>query len=87
MGGQGEGAVAHLLQVGEGDGLAGQNLVGLAGERRQWWQLLPMSQAAAQHSQAGAGREGRGAVGSQSSVCPALPGPAQASLPQSRETG
>ena len=43
-----------LLQVAEGDGLAGQHLMGLAGERRQRWQLLPMGQAAAQHSQTGA---------------------------------
>lgn len=43
-----------LLQVGEGDGLAGQHLVGLAGEGRQRRQLLPMGQAAAQHGQAGA---------------------------------
>lgn len=43
-----------LLQVREGDGLAGQHLMGLAGERRQRRQLLPMGQAAAQHSQTGA---------------------------------
>lgn len=49
--------VAHLLQVGEGDGLAGQHLVGLAGERRQRRQLLPVGQAAAQHSQTGADQE------------------------------
>lgn len=42
-----------LLQVREGDRLAGQHLVGLAGERWQRWQLLPMGQTAAKHSQAG----------------------------------
>lgn len=56
---RGQAGVAHLLQVREGDRLAGQHLVGLAGERRQRWQLLPMGQAAAQHSQAGAGQEER----------------------------
>lgn len=68
--------VAHLLQVGEGDGLAGQHLVGLAGERRQRRQLLPMGQAAAQHSQTGAGgREGRVGTGSQATVVgPTRPG-------------
>ena len=72
--------VAHLLQVREGDGLAGQHLVGLAGERRQRWQLLPMGQVAAQHSQTGAGgREGRVGTGSQATVvgptCPGRPHP------------
>lgn len=42
-----------LLQVRERDRLAGQHLVGLAGERWQRWQLLPMGQTAAKHSQAG----------------------------------
>lgn len=66
--------VAHLLQVGERDRLAGQHLVRLAGEGRQRRQLLPMGQAAAQHSQAGAGRGGGGGTGSQATVGPASPG-------------
>lgn len=77
--------MTHLLQVGEGNGLAGQYLVGLTGERWQWWQLLPVGQAAAQHSQAGAGQEGGVRVGSQATVCPAQP--RQASLPRAREAG
>ena len=68
--------VAHLLQVGEGDGLAGQHLMGLAGERRQRRQLLPMGQAAAQHSQTGAGGGEVGVgTGSQATVIgPTSPG-------------
>lgn len=68
--------VAHLLQVREGDGLAGQHLMGLAGERRQRRQLLPMGQAAAQHSQTGAGGgEGRVGTGRQATVVgPTSPG-------------
>ena len=68
--------VAHLLQVGEGDGLAGQHLMGLAGERRQRRQLLPMGQAAAQHSQTGAGGGEVGVgTGSQATVVgPTSPG-------------
>ena len=65
-----------LLQVAEGDGLAGQHLMGLAGERRQRWQLLPMGQAAAQHSQTGAGGGEVGVgTGSQATVIgPTSPG-------------
>ena len=65
-----------LLQVGEGDGLAGQHLMGLAGERRQRRQLLPMGQAAAQHSQTGAGGGEVGVgTGSQATVIgPTSPG-------------
>lgn len=55
--GRGRQGVSHLLQIRERDGLTGQHLVGLACKRRQRWQLLPMGQAAAQHSQAGADRE------------------------------
>lgn len=70
---------AHLLQVGVGDGFAGQHLVWLAGERRQRRQLLPMGQAAAQHGQPGADRSGEQAVRLQS-ILPSQPSPAQPSL-------
>ena len=43
-----------VLPVGEGDRLAGQHSVRLAAEGRPRRQLLPVGQAAAQHSQAGA---------------------------------
>lgn len=66
-----------LLQVREGDRLAGQHLVGLAGERWQRWQLLPMGQTAAKHSQAGTGQEGGDREGQ---LGQSLPCPAQASL-------
>lgn len=49
----------HLLQVCKGDGVAGEHLVGLVGQRGQQRELLPVRQVVAQHGQArAAGGEG-----------------------------
>lgn len=48
---------AHLLQVCEGDGVAGEHLVRLVRQGRQQGELLPVRQVAAEHGQACATRE------------------------------
>lgn len=47
---------AHLLQVCEGDGVAGEHLVRLVRQGRQQGELLPVRQVAAEHGQACAAR-------------------------------
>lgn len=47
----------HLLQVCEGHGVTGQDLVWLVRQRGQQWELLPVREAAAQHGKPGAGGE------------------------------
>lgn len=57
------GHATNLLQVREGHGVAGQDLVWLVRQRGQQWQLLPVREAVAQHGKPGAGGGGQRGMG------------------------